>query len=72
MSIGNWFKRFFSSPASTDASADVAAETGDEKTIDEARIDAGGGGPMTADYAGLAANEAAEGELSDQEPPSGE
>jgi hypothetical protein len=46
MSIGNWFKRIFSSPAPTDAPADVAAETNDEIDINEARIDAGGSGPV--------------------------
>jgi hypothetical protein len=44
MSIGDWFKRIFSSPARTDAPADVAAETNDEMDINEARIDAGGSG----------------------------
>ena len=46
MSIGDWFKRLFSSPARTDAPADVAAETNDEIDIDEARIDAGGSGAV--------------------------
>ena len=46
MSIGDWFKRIFSSPAPTDAPADVAAETNDEMDINEARIDAGGGGAV--------------------------
>ena len=46
MSIGDFFKRIFSSPARTDAPADVAAETNDEIDINEARIDAGGGGVL--------------------------
>ncbi len=46
MSIGSWFKRIFSSPARTDAPADVASETNDEIDINEARIDAGGSGTL--------------------------
>ncbi|HZS29801.1 MAG TPA: hypothetical protein VFA37_00940 [Gaiellaceae bacterium] len=45
MSISGWFKRLFS-PAPTDAPLDVAAATDDEKSLDEARIDAGGGGAL--------------------------
>jgi len=71
MSIGNWFKRIFSSPAGTDAPADVAAETNDEIDINEARIDAGGGSTMRGgEYAGMQADSVAEGELSEEEPPS--
>lgn len=44
--MSNWLKRLFSGPARTDAPLDVAAETGDEKSLDEARIDAGGGGAL--------------------------
>lgn len=46
MSISDWFKRIFSGPARTDASVEVANETHDEIDINEARIDAGGGGPL--------------------------
>jgi hypothetical protein len=45
MSIGDWFKRLFS-PARTDAPLDVAAQTDDETTLDEARIEAGGSGAL--------------------------
>ena len=46
MSISDWFKKLFSSPARTDAPADVAAKTSDEIDINEARIDAGGSGAL--------------------------
>ncbi len=70
MGLGDWFKRLFSAPARTDAPLDVANETDDEKTIDEERIEAGGGAASaSADYSGLEAGEAAEGELSEYEPP---
>ena len=46
MSIGQWFKKLFSGPARTDASPGVANEIDDEIDINEARIDAGGGGPI--------------------------
>ena len=73
MSIGDWLKRIFSSPARSDAPLDVANETGEEKTIDEQRIGAGGGNALaTGDYGGLEASEAVESELSEYEPPSSE
>jgi hypothetical protein len=46
MSIGQWFKNLFSGPAKTDAPIEVANETDDEVDINEARIDAGGSGPV--------------------------
>ncbi|HLX31664.1 MAG TPA: hypothetical protein VKR79_02725 [Gaiellaceae bacterium] len=53
MSIGDWFKRIFSSSGGT-------SREGTE-SIDEVRIDAGGGADrLGADYAGLEAEEAAE------------
>jgi len=70
MSFGDWFKRLFS-PARTDAPIDVANETGEETTIDEARMAAGGGGTLPDDSAGMqAAESVAEGELSEEAPPS--
>ena len=60
MSIGNWFKRLFSSAA-----------PGDETSVDEARIDAGGGGGTWAGgYAGEEADEVAKDEVSEYDPPS--
>ena len=71
MSFGDWFKRLFS-PSRTDAPIDVANETNDETTIDEARMAAGGGANMVAgDAAGFQADSVVEGERSDEEPPSG-
>jgi hypothetical protein len=62
MSIGQWFKRIFSGQASTDAPLDVAVATDDEKTIDEARIDAGGGGMLGMESHGSPAEEIADSE----------
>lgn len=42
----NWLKRLFSSRASSDAPVDVAPGTNEEIDINEARIDAGGGGAL--------------------------
>jgi hypothetical protein len=44
MSIGQWFKDLFSGSSRTDASSDIANETGEMIDIDEARMDAGGSG----------------------------
>jgi len=44
MSTGQWFKNLFSGRARTDAPPEVANETNEEIDINEARIDAGGGG----------------------------
>ena len=46
MSIGQRLKNLFSGPARSDASPDIAHETGEEVDINEARIDAGGSGPV--------------------------
>ena len=49
MSIGQWFKNLFSGGASRHASPEVAHQVHEEKTIVEARVDAGGGGAFWPD-----------------------
>ncbi len=67
MSIGQWFKNLFSGPARTDAPPGVANETDDEIDINEARIDAGGGGTLGVSSHESPGEEAGEAEAESEE-----
>jgi len=68
MSIGKWFKRFFSStqPGDETSSNEVGTAGGSRYLTPP-----GFAGAREVDYAGAEAEEVLKGELSDEEPPSG-